>query len=86
MANVLVKPAARSLIVAPRMPNPPQGHPFNGGTGDIVLDCGVQGCGWHWMGPREFADRARKDHYAQFHASDQVAGLFRINDPRQDPR
>ncbi len=80
--SVLVKPAARSIVVAPRLPDPPVGHPFQG-DGDIVLDCGVPGCGWHAMGPQKIMDVRRKEHYRQYHAADNVGGLFRINDPRE---
>lgn len=83
MATVL-KPPARSLIVAHRLPDPPKnrgGHMF-AGDGDIVLDCDVAGCGWHAMGPRPQMGKARADHYRQHHASCQVAGVFRINHPR----
>jgi hypothetical protein len=81
LMSVLVKPAARSLIVAPRLPAMPKGHPF-AGQDDVVLDCDVPGCGWHAMGPGTLMDEARKAHYREYHASAQVAGVFRINHPR----
>lgn len=84
MPVALVKPAARSLILANRLPDPPKNrgaHVF-AGDGDIVIDCTVPGCGWHAMGSRVEIGKARADHYRQFHASAQVAGVFRINDPR----
>ena len=80
MANVIVKPAARSLVVAPRLPDPPQGHPFQGDW-DVVINCGVPGCGWNAMGRSRLMDKARKDHYRQYHATDNVAGLTWINNP-----
>ena len=69
---------ARSLVVAPRLPEMPKGHPF-AGQHDIVLDCDVPGCGWHAMGPADVMDIRRKSHYREFHASAQVAGVFLIN-------
>jgi len=84
MRGVLVKPPARSLIVAHRMPNPPKSRtssPFTA-DGDMVIDCDVPGCGWHAMGPRPEMGKAQAEHYRQFHASAQVAGVFRINNPR----
>lgn len=72
----LVKPHARSLVVAPRLPEMPKGHPFQG-QHDIVLDCDL--CGWNYMGPADIGDIRRKAHYREFHASAQVGAAFLIN-------
>jgi hypothetical protein len=84
MAPALTKLKARELIVVPRLPAAPKVRTGNPWTtiGDIVIDCGVPGCGWHAMGPRSDMDSARREHYRQFHASAQEAGVFRLNYPR----
>lgn len=75
--------AARSLVIAPRMPPAPRehtGNPFTAG-GDIVLDCTEEGCGWHWMGPRSVAQQAYSRHKAEYHS--EAIGVVLLNQARQ---
>ncbi len=78
---------ARSLIVAPRLPEKPKAHTGNPFTtlGDITLDCdGLMNgrpCGWHVMGPRAIAKKAYDEHRKMFHS--QEIGVVLLNQPRQ---
>ena len=75
---------ARSIIVAPRLPDPPKnmtGNPFTA-EGDIMVDCAQPGCGWHAMGERSRVKLAWQEHYRAHHGSDRVAGVLLINQPR----
>lgn len=79
------KIAARSLIVAPRLPELPKeysGNPFTS-DGWIVADCNVPGCSWHACGERPHVGAAWREHYRQFHASAQETGVVLLNNPRQ---
>lgn len=75
---------AREVIVAPRLPAKPPGEtyktPFDA-EGDIVVDCDVDGCGWHAMGPRSLMGKAVKAHHQMYHP-DQI-GVVLLNQPRQ---
>ena len=73
----------RSLIIAPRLPAKPKkytGDPFTS-DGDIVMDCGEPGCGWHAMGPRLEAKKAWREHHKMYHP--QATGVVLLNTPRQ---
>lgn len=74
---------ARGLIVAPRLPDKPKQHTGNPFTseGDVVVDCAVEGCGWHAMGPRAEVKRAIDAHH-QMHHSQEVA-VVHLNRPHQ---
>lgn len=74
---------ARELIVAPRLPDRPKTHTGNPFTsdGDIVVDCGTPGCGWHAMGTRENVKRAMDEHRRMFHSSS--IGVVLLNQPGQ---
>jgi predicted small metal-binding protein len=74
---------AGTLIVAPRMPPPAKaqsGTPFET-LGDVVVDCGETGCGWHAMGSRADVKKAWDDHYRQYHSMQ--TGVVLINHPQQ---
>lgn len=73
---------ARSLIVAPRMPAKPKRHtgdPFTS-DGDIVADCGADGCGYHVMGPRADVKQAMEAHRRMYHVTETHVVL--LNHPR----
>lgn len=76
---------ARSLVVAPRMPAEPKirkgGNPF-GEMGDIVVDCGVPGCGWHAMGPRDLIGKAQAEHTRMYHSQVSTEIVTLLNIPR----
>lgn len=80
----LVKPAARSFVVAPRLPDPPKErfgrNPFDWAS-DITVDCNAPGCGWHAMGPRALMRKAVADHRAMYHSQD--TNVILLNQPRQ---
>lgn len=86
MATLAIKPPARTLLVAPRLPQRPKEHTGNPFTtvGDVVLDCDVPGCSphWHGMGARADVIKAWREHYRQNHASAQMTGVVLINHPR----
>lgn len=78
----LVKPAARSLVVAARLPAKPKNRtndPFTA-DGDMVVDCSVAGCGWHAIGPRTDMKKAINAHHRMFHSQEVVVTL--LNNPR----
>lgn len=86
MPPAIVKPAARSLIVAPRLPDPPKNRgrgPWDA-DGDVIVDCQIPGCpyDWHAIGPRAQVELARREHVRMCHS--QAAGplVFGINTPR----
>ena len=80
----ILKPPARSLVVAPRLPAFPKEHTGNPFTsdGDVVVDCDVDGCGYHAMGPRPLMKKALDDHHRQCHASAQAPLVTLLNHPR----
>lgn len=85
MSTVILptRPAARSLIVAPRLPAAPKAHtgdPFTT-VGDVVADCTVEGCGWHAMGPRADVKKSIQAHHALHHPQDVVVTL--LNNPHR---
>lgn len=74
----------RLVTVAPRLPARPKhetGDPFTA-DGDMVVDCGEPGCGWHAMGPRTLLKKAWQEHYRQWHGSAQTTGVVLLNHPR----
>lgn len=80
---------ARSLVVAPRLPQFPRNHtgdPFTS-DGDIVVDCDQldqrtgKKCEWHVIGVRREVKAAVKAHNQMFH-SEQI-GVILLNQPRQ---
>lgn len=78
-----LKPKARSLIVAPRLPEKPKEYGFSPFTseGDMVADCAIPGCGYHVMGSRGNVKKALDEHRKMFH-SDEI-GVVLLNQPRQ---
>lgn len=86
MSVVLLAPArrpAREIVVATRMPPVPKvrsGSPFTT-LGDVVADCGVEGCGYHVQGERAEVGKALREHHRLFH-SDQIS-VVHLNCARQ---
>lgn len=74
---------ARSLIVAPRLPERSKFHTGNPFTseGDMVADCGAEGCGYHVMGTRAHVKLALDEHRKMFHPDE--IGVVLLNQPRQ---
>lgn len=74
---------ARSLIVAPRLPAKPNLHTGNPFTtvGDVVADCGADGCGYHVMGPRDQVKKAMDAHRRLNHSEETFTVL--LNHPRE---
>lgn len=78
----LERPAARSLVLANRLPAPPKNHtgdPFTT-IGDVVADCDVPGCGWHAMGARADVKKAIGEHRQMYHSTTPMVIL--LNHPR----
>lgn len=74
---------ARSLVVAPRLPERSKlhtGNPFTS-EGDVVADCAVEGCGYHVMGARATVKLALDEHRKMFHSTQ--TGVVLLNQPRQ---
>ncbi len=84
---VAAKPAARSLIVAPRLPPFPKAYGDNPFTtvGQIVAECDTtldgKPCGYKAMGSRSDVGKAMAAHRKMFH-SEQI-GVVLLNQPRQ---
>jgi hypothetical protein len=85
---VVARPKARSLIVAPRLPERPKQHSGNPFTsdGDIVADCNTllpdgSRCGYHCMGPRDEVKKALDLHHKLYHP--ESIGMVLLNQPRQ---
>ena len=74
---------AREIIIAPRLPAKPKVHTGNPFTtiGDVTADCGVPGCGYHCMGPRQDVKRAMDEHHRMYH--NETTGVVLLNQPRQ---
>ncbi len=86
-AVILPKPAARSLLVAPRLPEKPKAHTGNPFTtqGDLIMDCdgAINGrpCTWHAMGERSEVKKAYDEHRRMWHSEE--IGVVLLNQPRQ---
>lgn len=76
------KTPARTIIVAPRLPERPRAEtylsPFDA-EGDVVADCDL--CGYHVMGPRPVVGAALREHHRLYHPEE--TGVVRLNAPRQ---
>ena len=87
MTSLVAMPKARSLVVAPRLPERSKHHTGNPFTseGEVVLDCDSdlngKPCGWHWMGPRSLAKQAWNAHHQMYHP--ESIGMVLLNQPRQ---
>lgn len=85
MSKLIVPGGGGLITAAPRLPPKPThttGNPFDA-LGDVVADCGVEGCGWHAMGPRPLVKKAWDEHYRQHHAAAAQTGVVLLNHPRQ---
>lgn len=79
-----IKLPARSLVVAPRLPDAPRFHtgdPFTA-EGYIVIDCDQPACGWHCMVERSLGRKAIEEHRRQYHGSAFEPLVIRLNNPR----
>lgn len=73
---------ARSLVVAPRLPDRPKEYRgLAESDGDIVADCTVDGCGYHVMGARADVKAALDHHHRLYHPEETVVVL--LNTPSQ---
>lgn len=81
--TAIVKPKAREIVIAARLPAFPKRHTGNPFTseGDVTLDCGVPGCGWHAQGPRKEAKEAWEQHSRLYHSME--IGVVHLNSPSQ---
>jgi len=81
MSTPVLAPA-RSIVVAPRLPDPPKertGNPWTS-DGDVVVDC--EACGYHAWGPRAEVKKALDLHKRLHHASSSEPLVVLINQPR----
>lgn len=74
---------ARSIIVAPRLPDRPKEHTGNPFTSEglMTADCMVDGCTYHAVGPRADVKKAVDAHHKLYH-SEQI-GVVLLNQPGQ---
>lgn len=79
--------AARTLVIAPRMPAPPKHHTGNPFTsqGDVVAECqtcaDLGGKVYCCSGTRAEVKRAMDEHHRTFHPHE--TGVVLLNAPRQ---
>lgn len=68
----------------PRLPDKPKVYAAAGPfatVGDVVAECGVEGCGYGCSGPRSIVGLAMKQHHRMFHSNE--TGVVLLNTPRQ---
>ncbi len=79
------KRPALEIVTAARMPKmgARTGAGLFDAVGDVVVDCGVPGCGWHAAGPRADVKKAQADHARMFHTQIVDPLVTHINLARQ---